>query len=133
MNFIVHSYVEYRDTVLMLFDSGMFKETALNNIFEIEEETVLNKPINYPVIVSIEMEEWAADNKCFTFNGLTFLYINDILKGTKYQEYLKELSDLDLEEAALENIINTSGLIDKPINELNTIKDRITVIEKILF
>ena len=133
MNFIAHTHKEYIDTVISLFESGVFKDSILNNIFDIEEETINKTPIKYPVLINIEMEEWEADNKCFTFNGISFVYLNDVLNGSKYQKYLKILGELDLEEAALSEIIYTSGLIDKPIDELEVVRNRIEELEEILF
>ena len=133
MHFISNTRKEYVTTVVALFESGAFSDTVLNNVFDVEEDTINNVPTKYPVIVNIEMESWEADNKCFTFNGISFVYPNDLISGNTYQEHLKLLAELDLEESALEEIINTSGLMDKPIDDLNIIRNKIKEVENILF
>ena len=111
MQFIATNINEYLETVNKIVDSGIYKESFLVNVFNIEDCTVLKEPTEFPVIVSVNIEEWGKNNRNYYFSSIDFIYIGSILTATQYIQSLSKLAELDVELASLENICETSGLI----------------------
>ena len=133
MQFIATTKDEYLKTVNKIVNSGIYKESFLVNVFNIEDCEILKEPVEYPVIVSVNIEEWNSNNRNYAFSSIDFIYIGSVLTAEQYIDGLNKLADLDVELAQLDDLCETSGLIDKPLAEAATKSNQIRDLEKQLF
>ena len=134
MQFLIRDMEEYIDTIESIINANIYQETALAYALDINKDGTVNiVPGKFPVIVSLELDEYSADNRRYAFSGAKFIYLDDTLDGYDYSEKLAELAVLDGQLAFLEEQLNTSGMIDKPFDEISKIQKKIANIEEMLF
>ena len=133
MQFIANNEKEYKDVIFSIINANIVSEISMIYALNIEEDVIQLNPVEYPVLVSIDIEDTYQINSKYSYVNIKFIYINNILKAKDYINKLNELNELDATSAYLSDIIDTSGIINKPILEHEATNKRITEIEELLF
>lgn len=133
MQFIVKSEEEFERTIASILHSNVYNTSILEYMLNIEDGYINVVPEKYPCIVSMELEDMRADNRVYFFSGCKFIYKQDLLTGEEYQEKLTQLTILDANLAYYSNLMDTSGIGERPLAEIDRVQKDIEVIEKQLF
>lgn len=133
MQFRAESKQEYISTIKAILYANIYETTSMVYAFDITDEDTINKiPNKYPCIVSIEFEEFETTNKCFAFQACSFIYLDNILLGSVYQDKLTKLDTLEYGLSKLEKERDTSG-VGFPLEEITHLEEEISKIEKQIF
>lgn len=133
MQFIVKSEEEFERTIASILHSNIYNTSILEHMLDIVDNCINVVPEKYPCIVSMELEYMRADNRVYFFSGCKFIYKHDLLTGEEYQEKLIQLTILDANLAYYSNLMDTSGIGERPLAEIDKVQKDIEVIEKQLF
>jgi hypothetical protein len=125
MIFIAKNRDEYIATITEV------QELNLHDPMIFQEQYINGEPEWYPVIVFLDVRDY--DDGLTIINPIKFIYYDSIPTGKEFIEKGYELAELYDKLDILHDITHTSGLINRPLEEMAETQENIDKLEKIIF